>query len=428
MRVPMRSLVALLTLVWVPDAFGQFAQYTPPGGAAGGAGGAESDQIDRLLDEARWRVGPFRLAPFFGLESLGYIDNAYAGTEEGVSDVTATAGAGLAVYLPTGPDVVWLAEGELRYFWWQELEDRRHAGGRLGAGMLADFNRLDLELRAGRELDERILTSELPQRAPLESDFASADAALRLGIKTELYAGASRRRYRDRSDEIDDPRAADFAAVDRDETLLDAGIGWTPTDRWNLRLGVQRSEVEFEPGGLPLDNEGTAPVLGIAYTGPRFNARADVARRSLDPAPGSRFVPFEAESGSAAVSARSPRGLELGVYGSRDLVYSLIEGYDYFTAERAGLWLAAEVGHRTRLALFGEQGDNAYTSSDAAIAPRTDDVTAWGGQLSIDLGRRLRLQLGGSEAEYDSDLPDFDRTVTTFTSSLSLATDSLIWK
>ena len=427
MRVPMRSLVALLTLALVPDAYGQFAQYTPPGAAAGGGGG-ESNEVDRLLDEARWRVGPFRLAPYFGLEGLGYVDNAYAGTEEGVSDVTATAGAGLAVYLPTGPDVVWLAEAELRYFWWQELEERRNAGGRLGAGMLADFNRLDLELRAGRELDERIVTSELPQRALVESDFASAETALRLGRKTELYAGATRRRFRDESDQIDDPRAADFAAVDRDETLLDAGIGWSPTDRWTLRLGVQRSEVEFEPGGVNLDNEGTSPVLGIDYTGPRFAASADVARRTLDPAPGSSFVPFEQESGSVSVSAGSPQGLQLGVYANRNLVYSLIEGYDYFTADRAGVWLGAEIGHRTRIALFGEQGENDYTSSDIAVVPRTDDVAAWGAQLSIELSRRLRLQLGGSEAEYDSALPGFDRTVTTFTSSLSLATDSLIWR
>lgn len=428
MRVPMRSVVALLTLALVPDAFGQFAQYTPPGAAAGGAASPESDQVDQLLDEARWRVGPFRIAPYFGLESLGYVDNAFAGTEEGVSDVTATVGAGLAVYLPTGPDVIWIAEGELRYFWWQELEERRNAGGRLGAGMLADFNRLDLELRAGRELDERILTSELPQRALVETDFGSAEAALRLGRKTELYAGATRRRYRDESHRIDDPRAADFTAVDRDETLFDAGIGWSPTDRWTLRLGAQRSEVEFEPGGLPLDNEGTSPVLGVAYTGPRFNARVDLSRRSLDPSPGSRFVPFEGESGSVSASTASPRGLQLGVYGSRNLVYSLIEGYDYFTAERTGLWIGAEIGHRTRLALYGEQGDNDYTSADAAVAPRTDDVTAWGGQLSIDLGRKLRLQIGGSEAEYDSNLVGFDRTVTTVTSSLSLATDSLIWR
>lgn len=428
MRVRLRSLVALLTLAVAPDAFGQFAQYTPPGGTGGG-GGAEANEVDRLLDEARWRVGPLRLAPFFGLEDLGYVDNAFAGTAEGVSDLTATVGAGLAVYLPTGPDVVWVAEGELRYFWWQELEERRNAGGRLGAGLIADFNRLGFELRAGRELDERIVTSEIPQRALADTEFASADAALRLGAKTEIYARATERRFRDQSDEIDDPRAASFAAVDRDETLLDAGLGWQPTDRWRLRLGAQLSEVEFEPGAANLANEGTAPTLGIDYSGPRFGATVHLARRSLDPQPGSRFIPYEDESGSLTLSARSPGGLEIAAYGHRNLVYSLIEGYDYFTSERLGLRLGTEIGHRTRLAVFGERGDNAYTSSaEAGAPPRADDVESWGAELSIELGRVLRLQLGGAEVDYDSNLPGFDRTVTTVSGALSLATESLIWR
>lgn len=435
MRVPLRSLVALFTLALAPDAFGQFAQYTPPGGggAAGGRGEAEASEVDRLLDEARWRVGPFRMAPFFGLENLGYVDNAFAGTAEGVSDVTATAGAGLAVYLPTGPDVVWVAEGELRYFWWQELEERRNAGGRVGAGLIGDFNRLGLDLRAGRELDEKIVTSEIPQRALVETDFASADATLRLGAKTELHAGATVRRFRDHNDEIDDPRAADFAAVDRDETLVDLELTWSPTDRWEFHAGAQLSEVAFEPGGLPLDNSGTAPVVGVDYDGPRFAASVEVARRSLDPEPGSRFVPFDEESGSAELSVGSEE-LRLILYGNRDLVYSLTGEYDYFTAGRWGLRLAFEVGHRTRLALFGEQGENDYTPTPPpAVEPpgapaRTDDVTAWGGQLSVELGRLLRLQVGGFEVDYDSNLPGLDRTVTTVTTAVSLSTDSLIWR
>lgn len=425
MRALLRSTLALLALICAQDAAGQFAQYTPPGAGAA-AGGPTQEELERQMEEARWRFGGVRVAPWFGLQNVSYEDNAFAGTEEGISDVRATAGAGAAAYLPTGPDVVWVAEGGVSYFWWSDITERRQVGGRAGLGLFADFNHLGVEIRGGRRRNQELRTSEVPQETLAETDFALANLTLRLGSKVDLFAGGSVLSFEDLSDEVDDPRGADLSGLDRDETILNAGVGWSPTDKVRLAVGVEESTVEFAPGAVDQSNEGTAPTLQLHLEGNRIEVRAGIARRSLEPRDGSEFEPFDQETGSIDCEIELSGDLRAHLYGHRSLVYSVLEGFDSFTADRYGLRLTVPVG-RIGVTAFFEGGENDYRPVSGS-PPRNDEVTSYGISSSLELRDFLRLTLGASETDYDSNLPGFDRTVGSVRAGLALAVDSLVWR
>jgi hypothetical protein len=54
-----------------------------------------------ILDQARWRIGPFRLLPAFQLRDVGYDDNVYylSRTEQPIGDFTATISPSLTAFL-----------------------------------------------------------------------------------------------------------------------------------------------------------------------------------------------------------------------------------------------------------------------------------------------------------------------------------------
>jgi hypothetical protein len=429
MRVFSCCLVTLLAVALAPEAAGQFAQYTAPGGP-GAPATSRRQEIETSLEEARFRLGPVRLAPWFGLSNVSYVNNVLAdGGDDDTGDLTATLGAGLMLLVPTGPKTVWTVEGAIEHVYWNDLDERSRTGGRAGAAVFGFYNRLQLELGAGLQETEQYASDELPQRLPFRTEHARGSATVQLSRKIDLWGRARAAETTSLADEIDDPRVPDFGVLDRDETVLAAGLGWSPTDQVRLGLGAERSEVGFAEAARDLSNEGTSPVVTLDLIGNRVELRLQLARRELEPTAGSAFVPFESETGSAQVDLDLSERLDLQLYGRRGLVYSIEPGYGYFTDQRAGATVRMPLGRRLGLSFFAEVGENDYTADDPAIPDRADDVTSYGGNLSFELGKYLSFTVGGRQTDYDSSLPGLDRSVGAIETGLTLRfADSLIWR
>lgn len=429
MRAFSCCLVTLLAVALAPDAAGQFAQYTAPGGP-GTAPPDRRQEVDAALDEARFRLGPVRVAPWFGLSNVSYVDNVFVGSgEEGTSDFTATLGGGLRLLLPTGPKTVWSVEGGVEHVYWNDLDDRSRTGGRAGAALFGFYNRLQLEIGAGFEESERFATEELPQRVPFRNEHARAAATLEVSRKIDLWARAAATESTSLADELDDPRVPDFGRLDREETVIQGGVAWSPTEKVRVGLGAERSEVEFASGALDLSNEGTSPVAVLELLGNRIDLRLEVSRRELEPVAGSAFAPFESETGSLRADLDLSERLDLQLYGRRGLVYSLEPGYGYFTDLRTGVNVRVPFGRRLGLSLFAETGKNDYADGGPGVPDRSDDVTGFGADLALQLGEHVTFSVGGHDVEYDSNLPGFDRSLATVETGLTLSfSDSLIWR
>jgi hypothetical protein len=421
-------LVLELTLI-AGETGAQVAQYTPPGGPALPAGDAK-EQFEKEMEGARWRLGPLRLAPWFGIRQLSYQDDVFASGDGGekVSDVTATVGAGLTAYLPTGRQVFWTAEAIPEYVWWQDQQDRRQLVGRWGAGVFGFFNRLEVRASAGRLEAQGTASSELPQPIIARQDRADAGVELRLTGKLGLFAGARWAEIRNRSDDADDPRLAPFERLDREERALRGGLVFFPGSRTRIGLGAERYDLESAATARDVSAAGTSPILEARTAGNRLAFDVHLALRRLDPVGDSAFSSYDRLAGDVQATFNPGWRFGFQLYGSRNPALTLAEDYAHFDEVKVGVALASRAGRRLRLRVFAERGENRYRPLDDATAARTDDTRAAGAELGLELGGALGVELRAVRSEVDSPLPGLSREVTTVSGGFALSTSRLVWR
>lgn len=430
------TLAVLLTTTvggsFVCDLEAQFRQYTPPGGP--GALADPQEQLEEEMAEARWNLGPIRLAPSFGLRQVQYADNVFALPEgragEDESDLTATVGAGLTAYLPIGPDVIWTAQAAPAYVWWRDQDDRRQLTGRYSTALVAGFNRLRLRLEANRREEQDRFSSEELQLAVLRQDRARGEAEVRLAGGLWLFGGGSVSELEDRTETTgEDPRVARFDLLDRQETLVQGGLAYEFPNQLRVAVGVEDTETELDPGRRNLSSQGSGPLLELLYPGARLTFGLELARRDLEPLDGSGFVPLEETTGNLRLDLQPGWRFTFQIYARRQLALSLNQQFNSFLEERLGLSVAAPfVGDRLVARVFAEVGENDYQRTPGA-PPRLDDATAWGASLDVELPRPLTFTAGLRHLELDSNLPGLDREVDGVDISLGITlSDELLWR
>lgn len=432
MRFDPRAIPAIaaslcLGLALTGSAAAQSAQYTAagPGSTAVPLG---KEEIERRMEEARWRLGPVRLAPYLGVRGLSWVENVFAADGEGTSDLTASLGAGLTAYLPTGPRLFWVAQAMPEYVFWADLEERRQLVGRYGAAVHADLNRLTFTVE-GRSVEEQTqVTSEEPEPAIGEVEHLGAALALRLTPRLSLTAGAGVDEIANRAGDPDDPRSADFFRLDRREETARAGLRYAPGERLRLEAGVERHATDFEGAARDLSSTGTSPYARVAITGNEIRINADVVRRSLDPEPGSALPPTEATVGSLRLGFTPGWRFDIGLYGRRSLLYSLSDGYSQFEEDRYGVEVAAPFGKRWTTRAYLEAGGNEYAALGPGVPLRSDDALAYGFEGALQLREWLIYRFGYRRLEIDSNLPGLDRETESLLSTVSLTTGSWIWQ
>ncbi len=397
----------------------QFDQYRTPGGPPGRPE-SRKRALENAVAAARWRLGPVHAEPWVGVKNVDYVDNALGTAGQGTGDLTATAGAGLRAYLRTGPKLTWAAHALPEYVWWRDLADRRRLDGRYGIGAFGFGNRLTFEATAVRDQEQQIVTPEVLQAIHARTDTGELGAEVPLGGAFSLFGSAVRIAVRNLGrvrDAGPHPSGlADLAALDRDETLVTGGLRWNLPRRWSLGLGAQSSAVDFVQRGGPFDrsNSGTSPLAELRRDAPDLYVSIQVARRSLAPRAGASFAPYHGATVDAAVGLRTDQRLSVWLYGSRNLVYSVVDGYSYLRDDQVGIAVQRKLGWRTSVRAFAEAGRQGYTASGALAVPdRRDTSGSWGALVSFNLpGLGSALVVRATRTAFRSNLPGFDRSIT----------------
>lgn len=421
------GLAACLSLA--PPARAQFAQYTAPGGPER-PGEARQQRLEEALSEARWRLGPVRVEPWLGLRDVGWVDTGTDTAEDSQSRFTATAGAGLRAYLPTGPKVIWAVHALPQYVWADD-EGASRLNGRYGAGFFGFFNRLTVEATATRSEELGIVTPEVLQRASSRVDRADLSAEVLVAGSVALFATTSRAQTESLVDEEQAGAVQALPLLDRTETVSRAGLRLRSRGGFVVGLGAEWSEADFDTpttGGPALDrsNSGTAPVLEISNPEGRLVLSLDLAYRSLEPDGESTFVPYDGLTGRLQLTTGGQGRLRPTLYASRNVIYALTPPFSYAESDRAGVALTLALGRRTSLVTFAEVGRDDYAAADAELG-RRDDQTAYGARLTLSLGRSASLQLGAGREEYDSSPPGLERSFTTVQVGITLGAGEGTW-
>lgn len=419
LRAPLRAFLAgILFFLPFATAEAQFIQYTPPGGPESRPE-SRKEEIDRIMEEARFRLGPVRVVPVFGLRDVAY-QRSVTGPVETPSDVTATVEAGLHAYVHTGPKVVWRAQAVPEYVWWREQTERRNLNGRYDLSAFGFFNRLTAEVGATRNEEQQIFHPEVLRRVSARQDDGRAAVEVQVSGALSAFAAARLMRQDSLAGEDADPQAAALELLDREERSSRVGVRWRRREGLSVGLGVERSETDFEGGVLDRSNEGTSPVLEVLWDRPRLFVQADVASRSLEAREGAAFVPYDAVTGSVSVRVEIQHSFNVTAYSSRNLVYSVTPGYAYLDDVRLGAALQAQLGDRMQTRVFAETGSNDFTAFTAAAPERDDDLSSYGGQIGWNLGNLFQLSLQALRIEIDSNLPELDRSYSSVGLSVGL--------
>jgi hypothetical protein len=427
MRLPIRILVALMPLAAVPAA-AQFSQYTAPGTLLN-RNISKKEQMDTAVENARWRLGPFRLAPWIAVRDAAYVSDVFAGTlegdggtgEDGDADFTITLGAGAQAYVPLGRKLFFTLDALPQYVYWQKQDERRRLNGYYGVGLLGFFNRLNVQALARRAEEQAILSPEFEQRIHTRQDLLDTTVELRLGRSFYLFGAASSMVFDPLVEDLGgDPRLPLFEDLHRDETSARGGIELRPSDRLRVAVGVELTEADFADSARDRSSSGTSPLLEASYDGDRLHLLGSLIQRSLEPKAGSELVPVEETTGHVRLTFIPRWRLSYSVYGSRNLTYSIEPGYSQFTIDRFGAAIGAKIGNASSVDLFYETGVHDYAAT-SAVPARQDDFQAYGTLLHLSLGERLRLNLGVQRTSLASDVTGLDRNLTTFQTNLELS-------
>lgn len=391
----MRRLLTATLLCLASVAQAQFTQYAAPG-SLGTLEAPIKEQVEKSMAEARYKLGPVKLAPWIGLRDLSYYDNVFGTTEDKTSDWTATLGVGLRAYLPLGAKVVVAARALPEYVWWKELDNRRGWNGRYGAGVFAYLNRLSIEALVGRTEELGYVSSEVETPVTSREDRGALDAELKLGGHVSILARASRSAFRFDQSEAAQLPDYNLLGLERDETLLGGGLGYAFSDRFRVYLGGMTSDVAFTNPAFDRSNEGQAPFLEVVLDGNRLHASLKASRWSVQPKTGSTFVETDETVGRVSLTYRQAERLEYGAYAGRSLVYSAGELAPYYLEDRAGVTVGFPLGWRAAVRAFGEWGRQDYAAGEFR-----NDLRSLGANVTLTVYRQVSLLVGATSQRVD---------------------------
>jgi len=419
-------------VAWLPalPLFAQSPQYTAPGGGERYEL-PTAESVEGRMEEARWRLGPLRVAPWLGLRGLTYEQDVFIDDEDEVSDVTGSVGAGFTAYLPTGSRVFWIAQAMPEYVFWLDLSERNELIGRYGGGVVADLNRLRLVADVYSREEQTAVTVESPQQVVAQRRGGAADLALRLNSSFDFIVAArieelSNRR---RGDGVASASGGlDFRRVDREEQVLVAGVHFQPSEAVRLGVGAEWTETDFARGARNLSNTGTSPFVDVILTGNKIAFDGRLAHRELEPAPGSVLRPVEELAGNARLELTPGWRFSFGLYGHRNVTYALTTAYSHILDDRLGADVGAPFGDRLTTRAFYETGTADYQRIDPRAAVRSDDVTAYGLEATFEVGEWLNYRAGFLQVDFDSNLSEFDRDYVRITSTFVLSTEDWAWR
>ncbi|HUP25449.1 MAG TPA: hypothetical protein VNB06_21230 [Thermoanaerobaculia bacterium] len=394
---------------------GPLGQYTSPGGLTMQERLSESS-LEQAMEDARWRFGGLRVAPYLGIRRAQYHDNVFATSEESgdaVSDLTVTLGAGFDAFLKTGSHVFYRFEVQPDYVFWADLDERNQAIGSYSAGVHAFFNRLTFGVTGRRYEVERIETSEFAQPVTSLRQGVGADLGLRLSSRFSLAFSGDLSELGYRSESEGDPRVPQFSRLDREQTTGSASVVWTLPNGLELGAGWQVSRAEFDQDARALSVDGSGPRISLYGEGNKVDFQVELFQSTLEPRGESLFPEREVEGGRIETSFDTGSRINWSFYGQRSQLFTLDQSFSDFTYMRYGVRLGIPFGDRASLNLFTETGEDDYESLTPDAVRRTDDAFSWGATVQLPLPRALpeglRLQLGYRHTELDSNLPGLDR-------------------
>ncbi len=401
----------------------QFTQYTAPGSAAKAPKDA-AESAQEGAENARWKIGPLRIAPHLTVSNVGYSQNVFSAPEgtTQVDDFRATLGAGLAGYLRLGSKSVLSGFVGPEYSTWRDTEDLRQLGVNSGLGWFASFNRLTLSASARSIERERLLSAEIEAPVQIAQDQVSLDTTLEITRRLAIFAVASDSKLRHARDIEQFVPGLDLRDLDRDDSRRLVGLELRGSDV-AIRLGYETTDVDFADSDSR-DNSGKGASVRLRYDRSKLNVYLSYSDLRIDFDDLAR-PDLERILGTANVAFRMKPKTTVTAYATDGLAFSVISSSGIIESEYRGLALGQSLSQRLEMGAFAEVGRQTFL--DDQNLGRVDDLEAFGLMIRFDLTEGATLTGQVREETWDSTIDDFDRLTSSIGFGIEFGGDLLPW-
>ncbi len=190
-----------------------------------------------------------------------------------------------------------------------------------------------------------------------------------------------------------------------------------------IGLGAESLETDFLEPRATRSNRSTGPLFLLSLQGNRAGLLLSMVDHRLDFVDGPerhRLI------GDAQVDLRPSPRITLTPHTHRSVVYSALDNRSLFLERRSGLVVGHRTTDRLRLKLFYDWGQNEFENVARDQTTRVDDFSFYGAGFELELTRRLKLHLQAMHLEYESVVPELDRSSNRISTELKLAAFELL--
>lgn len=355
---------------------------------------AGREKIQRDIQRAQLRYGPFYLHSALEINDLGYDSSLYAPSEKDRDDFSISFSLPQRLHLVANRKLVFSADVKPGYTWYRKATDDRHWNLRYRGDVHLIFNRLYSDFYYQRADERRRELSELNYLIDVDQDDVGNHTEIALSSRTNIGTWASYKDVDYPRSSIDSPfESPDLDRLARTETRFSGAIRHKTFPITSTEVGVAHELYNFTKGGA--DGQKNHVWVGSSRETNRSTLKSEIGFANLN----YKEPALEDYSGPVGLVNYEYRPRERWLFtlgARRELVFSIFENNQHFAADRARTSITVPVTRFFDVRAVGEAGQNEYfapaiDSVDGISKIRTDDVTF--GSLGI-VTRIRRLAVG----------------------------------
>lgn len=299
-----------------------------------------ADEYQRLITQARWKLGPFRIFPTVTIRDVGIDDNLYFGSDQGEpkKDFTATLSPEVRVYWPLRNSFIFYLRENPEYAYFHRESQQRAFTNSYGAGLRCLLlGRLVLSGEAGNDVHRRRLSSEFQIPANDRVRSLQAGFSFETARKTSIGITGAVRKISYEEVHFNPEDAPVSRLLDREEREIGAEAYYQLFPDGFLFLRGDFREYRFlDEAAFWRNSTATSFWAGLRFPllG-RIRGILNAGYKKFDPKTAGES-PFHGLVGNTGLDLRTGR-LAFRLDFARDLIFSSYADIFYFVEDSARL-------------------------------------------------------------------------------------------
>jgi hypothetical protein len=322
-------------------------------------------ELQRLLRQAPWHLGPVRVQPSLVIANAGVDSNIYYSVTEPIKDFTLTAGPAATVYIPFYRKFVLSLYGSPQYVWYSKTDRERTWNYYLRGAAQLSLKDVFFSIEGAYSDARERWNTEIDIRPRRTEESAAASILIRLAHRTSFALAARTVRY-DYESVIYEGGFNVQESLNRREGYINAQVFYQASAQRRFSLDLEYGRYDFAYAGTAAlkDSRSVAVYGGLEFSplGRRVHGRIRIGYKIFDIL-SPDGVDHRGIVGDSQLSIRLARPLVLRGSYARDVRFSLWYDNPYFLESRPGVGVSLYPARFLRLDYDYGFGRNTYPNA-----------------------------------------------------------------